>query len=259
MNNNSFDDEKKRDLVNDTKEEADTKEETKTEIKEETKDEIRRASFIIYDDVNSDVNSDANDGDDDNNSEIADNRNISVSERRAILLSLSSYLTPRIGIGIPEVAIPSRAPVFSRAISFSFNTRNINLDDIDNDELNAENSVSSAFSSNIVRTFLQRVSEISDRNLQSRNVNGLGSGYATLSLENFEDAELEGRCAICFEDYLNELDEENLTGETVAENRRYCKINECKHLFHKKCLETWVRRNFLERKQNNCPLCRTSF
>ena len=45
-------------------------------------------------------------------------------------------------------------------------------------------------------------------------------------------------CSICLEN---------------LENHQYIKLVNCKHIFHKSCIDEWTKNH------NTCPLCRTNF
>lgn len=56
------------------------------------------------------------------------------------------------------------------------------------------------------------------------------------------DKILGNKCSICFEEYK------------VGEYKR-C-LENCQHIYHKKCIDKWFKRNW---QNMNCPLCRTNY
>lgn len=62
------------------------------------------------------------------------------------------------------------------------------------------------------------------------------NGYKKI---NIQDKELT--CSICLENLS--LDSQNILGH-------YKRILKCEHVFHKKCIDTWIQEN------ETCPICR---
>lgn len=56
------------------------------------------------------------------------------------------------------------------------------------------------------------------------------------------DQILGNKCSICFEEYK------------IGEYKR-C-LENCQHIYHKKCIDKWFKKNW---QNMNCPLCRTNY
>lgn len=61
-------------------------------------------------------------------------------------------------------------------------------------------------------------------------------------LRDYQDEEVP-TCPICIDVLINREEE--------AANQQAIKKLSCNHIFHKTCIQAWVRIH------NNCPLCRT--
>ena len=59
-----------------------------------------------------------------------------------------------------------------------------------------------------------------------------------------------GECSICLEKLVRSQETENNFFETEINSNKEKKIIQCLHVFHKKCIDTWLENN------NSCPLCR---
>jgi hypothetical protein len=79
-----------------------------------------------------------------------------------------------------------------------------------------------------------------------------------MEIDALNDKQLEDNCSICLECFSSDLDK-YWTIENEDEKNQMCKyykINKCGHLFHKRCLESYIDYNISQTKKNKCPLCR---
>jgi hypothetical protein len=66
---------------------------------------------------------------------------------------------------------------------------------------------------------------------------------SSLALTKNQLREVPGTCAICLSSYKQ--------GETVV----WSSYGQCRHVFHKQCIVTWIKKNFT----SSCPCCRRDF
>ncbi len=55
-------------------------------------------------------------------------------------------------------------------------------------------------------------------------------------------------CPICCDDYDHSKDEET--------NKIFIKLNKCNHIFHKECMENYIK---IKKQNITCPYCRSDF